>query len=407
MKTFENSSTIGNAVSYPQPGWAEKKLLAKLKPLLNRSCGTLHLTMPSGFRCTLGENSPEADVKLHSFRPLIRLFAGGINGWSEGYIAGEWDSHNLTALVQWALAYEDELGQFAKAGFITQTLHNLYHWHHDNSKAGSRKNIAAHYDLGNHFYKHWLDESMTYSAALYSNPEQPLLDAQVNKYQRILEMLQPNTDDHILEIGCGWGAFALEAVKAGHRVHGVTLSKEQLKWAQQKATENRVNDRVHFSLTDYRDLHYRYDRVVSIEMFEAVGEAHWDTYFSTLKKVLKPGGSAVLQVISIEDERFQTYRKQADFIQRYIFPGGMLPSVSALQDKISEHGFKLEEMQLFGKDYAQTLRAWHDNFVSNWDEISKLGFDQRFYRLWRYYLAYCEGGFEQGTIDVGLYRITR
>ncbi|MGB0204257.1 MAG: class I SAM-dependent methyltransferase [Neptuniibacter sp.] len=408
MKACETSRTLTTPVRTKEPTWLEKRLLSKLTPLLDREFGSIHLTLPSGYRCHLGQGQPEADVKLLNFRPLLRLYMGAINGWSESYIAGEWESSNLTSLVLWALAYEEGLSEFAKASFFTQTLHNLYHWQRDNSRKGSRKNISAHYDLGNNFYKRWLDQSMTYSAALYEHPEQPLEQAQRNKNARILELLDAQPDQHIVEIGCGWGGFAAQAAEEKQlKVHGITLSKEQLSWAKDTINSKQLDDQVHLSLTDYRDLEHKYDGVVSIEMFEAVGESHWDSYFETLNKVLKPGGKAVLQVISIEENRFDEYRKQADFIQRYVFPGGMLPSITALKDKISEHQFELVEMQLFGKDYAQTLREWKDQFVASWDEIKPLGFDEQFYRLWNYYLAYCEGGFEHGSIDVGLYVLAR
>lgn len=403
MKVYEPSTTYINT-RCAEPTWFEKKLLEKLQATLSQDCGALHLTLPSGFTCKLGKNHPEAHIRLHNFRPLVRLYLGGANGWSESYLAGEWDSVDLTTLVKWALAYENALTELSKASFFTQMLHNIYHWQRDNSRNGSRKNIAAHYDLGNDFYKHWLDQSMTYSSALYNHPDDSLHRAQHNKYARILELLEAKAGQNVVEIGCGWGGFALQASRDhALNVHGITLSQEQLKWADERITKEALNEQVNLSLTDYRDLNQQYDAVVSIEMFEAVGEAHWDTYFETLKRVLKPGGNAVLQIITIEDERFHTYRKQADFIQRYVFPGGMLPSVSILKDKISEHGFVLKKHQLFGKDYARTLREWHRDFEHSWEDIRDQGFDETFYRLWRYYLAYCEGGFEHGSIDVGLY----
>ena len=408
MKVCENTSVLNHMIDHSEPSWLEKKLLAKLAPLLNGDQGTLNLTLPSGSQCQLGSNPPYAELKLRNYRPLLRLYLGGINGWSESYIAGEWESNNLSELVIWALSYETALKKLSTASFVTQSLHNLYHSRRDNSRQGSRKNIAAHYDLGNEFYKHWLDDSMTYSSALYSHTDEALGQAQWNKNARILQMLDAKPGEHIVEIGCGWGGFATQAAEEHElKVHGVTLSKEQLSWGKDKVSSKSLQDQVHLSLTDYRDLQHIYDGVVSIEMFEAVGEAHWDTYFSTLRRVLKPGGNVVLQVISIEDERFHQYRNQADFIQRYIFPGGMLQSISMLKEKIEEHGFELVKMQLFGKDYAQTLRAWHEMFTENWEQIKLLGFDEQFYRLWRYYLAYCEGGFEQGSIDVGLYVIKK
>ena len=406
MKAINCSST--SSVKPNKPSVLERQLISFLHQRLDKTCGSLQLTLPSGLQCRFGHNQPTATVILHSYRPLARLLFGGANGWSEGYLAGEWDSPDLTALVHWALSYEEALSSMAKARFFTGVLHNLYHWQRDNSKQGSKRNISAHYDLGNDFYKEWLDPGMTYSAALFDQPSQPLEDAQRNKYARILEMLNANPDDHIAEIGCGWGGFAEQAaIEDDLNVHGVTLSQEQLAWAKQRITNAGLQNKVNLSLTDYRDMNHQYDGIVSIEMFEAVGEAHWDTYFQTLKRILKPGGNVVLQVITIDDERFQTYRKQADFIQRYVFPGGMLPSIEVLQDKFELHGFELEQKLLFGPDYAHTLRHWRNAFEARWNMIKPQGFDDRFYRLWRYYLAYCEGGFDQGSINVGLYQLKR
>jgi cyclopropane-fatty-acyl-phospholipid synthase len=336
--------------------------------------------------------------------PLFRLFFGGTNGWSDSYLSNEWDSADLTALIRWAIQNEPTLNSMAKAGYINDLLYNLYHWSRRNTRRGSRRNIAAHYDLGNDFYQEWLDPGMTYSAAMFDDDRQSLQQAQTKKYQRILNLLSPREQDQLLEIGCGWGEFALQAAETANvRVHGITLSSEQRRWAEDKLTAAGLADRVTISLTDYRDLKRQYDGVVSIEMFEAVGEANWDSYFKKLKGVLKPGGRAVLQIITIDEKRFELYRRQADFIQRHIFPGGMLPSVTALREKFSQHGFCLVDQEMFGADYARTLELWRERFEDRWPHISTLGFDQRFYRLWRYYLSYCEGGFKESAIDVGLF----
>lgn len=412
MKTCNYSPTTQSANSHKrivpshvQASWMEQRIINFIKTNVQGNHGTLTLTLPSGFITKVGTGSPAADVKLNSLKAFTRLLTGGINGWSESYIEGHWDSSDLTALVRWALNYEKQIEKMAKAGFLTRSINNFQHWRNQNSKAGSRRNIAAHYDLGNDFYKLWLDPGMTYSAALFDSADQSLEDAQTSKNQRILELLQPQQDDHIVEIGCGWGGFAETALQHDLQLHGITLSKEQLDWARNRLADQQLDKKGFLSLTDYRDLTSQYDGVVSIEMFEAVGEKYWDTYFETLKRVLKPGGRAVLQVISIEHQRFLKYRKQADFIQSHIFPGGMLPSIEVLQEKIAEHGFTLQQQQLFGKDYARTLRLWRDKFEQATEQLEELGYDAQFRRLWRYYLSYCEGGFEEGSINVGLYQL--
>lgn len=395
-----------------RPGWLEQRILNRFIEPLSKTKGRLHLIMPSGYHATVGDQhnsdkqSFEVTLKIVNLRCLLRLFTGGSIGWSEGYITGEWETNDLTTLLRWGLQNEEILESFAKAGHLKKLAHNIYHWRNQNSRTGSRRNIAAHYDLGNDFYALWLDKTMSYSAALFDSDEQCLEDAQTAKYQKIIDMLSPQDKDHIVEIGCGWGGFAEQLLQQHNvRVHGVTLSEEQLQWSRERLTSVGLEKRSNISLTDYRDLITQYDGVVSIEMFEAVGEKYWDTYFETLKTCLKPNAKAVLQVISIEDERFKTYREQADFIQRYIFPGGMLPSVNRLQQKFEEHGFELQQKQLFGKDYALTLRHWRESFEQHADALENLGYDETFRRLWRYYLCYCEAGFEEGSIDVGLYQL--
>ncbi|MDF2182802.1 cyclopropane-fatty-acyl-phospholipid synthase family protein [Neptuniibacter sp. CAU 1671] len=389
----------------PKMAWNEQLFIRYLNHLFKDKQGQLDLTLPSGSRTLIGQGSPSAQVTLNSWKALTGLLFGGINGWSDRYLDGDWESDNLTQLVEWALHQEQALEKMAWADFVIGHKYNRIHRKNHNSRDGSRRNIAAHYDLGNDFYKRWLDPSMTYSSALYSNHNESLEAAQTNKYNKILEMLAANRGEQILEIGCGWGSFATQAANQGLRVHGVSLSNEQLARGNEQVSKKGLSEQIELTHTDYRDLTGQYDHIVSIEMFEAVGEEHWDHYFQILRERLKPGGRAVLQIISIEDQRYHVYKKQADFIQRYIFPGGMLPSVSVLKQKFQAHGFLLKEQLMFGKDYAKTLKIWREQFEHAWKEIATLGFDERFYRMWRYYLAYCEGGFNHGALDVGLYQL--
>lgn len=269
------------------------------------------------------------------------------------------------------------------------------HWFNRNSRAGSRRNIMAHYDLGNDFYRAWLDPSMSYSAALYPVGENASLSmAQHAKYRRILDRLQAKAGERVLEIGCGWGGFAELAVADGLQLTGLTLSPAQLEWARKRVPQADLR------LQDYRDTQEKFDHVVSIEMFEAVGERWWPTYFSTVARALKPGGKAVIQSITLRDDLFPSYRRGTDFIQQYIFPGGMLPSRRVFRQAAARQGLQVTDEFAFGLDYARTLAAWRASFEANWPQISQLGFDDTFRRLWRFYLCYCEAGFAAGNIDV-------
>jgi len=276
----------------------------------------------------------------------------------------------------------------------------LQHRWRRNHRRGSRRNIAFHYDLGNDFYRLWLDPGMTYSAALFAEPGEPLEAAQGRKYQRVLDRLGARPRAHILEIGCGWGGFAEHAARQGFRVTGITLSREQLAFARKRIAAAGLEDRVELRLQDYRDVNERFDHVVSIEMFEAVGEQYWQTYFETVQRALKPGGRASLQVITIDAARYEAYQREADFIQKYVFPGGMLPSVPAFDAAAQAAGLVAHEREFYGRDYADTLRRWDASVCANRHGIAALGFDERFLRLWRYYLAYCEAGFRTGRIDL-------
>ncbi len=344
-------------------------------------------------------------ISLHNDGALLRGWFGGLMGWAEGYMAGDWSCNRLLDVTDWAMANEASLDSAFEGGRISALLNRLYHRLHNNSRRGSRRNIAFHYDLGNAFYRLWLDPSMTYSAALFRSADESLESAQRNKYQRVLELVAPEKNQQLLEIGCGWGGFAEALLRSTDaRWSGVTLSREQLSWTQDRLEG--FGQRAHASLTDYRDLHQRYDHIVSIEMLEAVGEANWPTYFKQIKQLLKPGGRAVIQVICIDDQRFASYRQGTDFIQRYIFPGGMLPCPAALREQIARAGLTLTHEEGFGADYARTLSLWSLAFEQAWPQIKAQGFDERFYRMWRYYLAYCQSGFKTGAIDVRFYQLS-
>jgi len=349
---------------------------------------------------------PHAQLTLHNWRAMRRLLLEGDLGFAEAYVAGDWSTPDLTALLEVAAGNETALGQGLRGLGALRWLARLRHLGRANTRRGSRRNIMQHYDLGNDFYAQWLDAGMSYSAGLYTSGAETLDQAQAAKQARAMVLLDPAPGQRVLEIGCGWGGQA-EALIREHGVHvtGVTLSPAQLAWGRDRLTRAGLADRAELRLQDYRDLTGIYDRIISIEMLEAVGEAYWPVYFAQLRRLLAPGGVAVLQVITIADDRFEHYRSGVDFIQRHIFPGGMLPSPSALRREISSAGLLLTGSELFGASYASTLDAWRRRFECAWPAIESLGFAPGFRRLWEYYLAYCEAGFRAGALDVGFYRI--
>lgn len=381
-------------------------------PVIKRLLGCLRvgkITVRTPNGATLdhqtGRPGPEATVVLYRWRGLRRLLAGGDIAFAEAYMDGDWSSPDLPALLELAAVNMAEI-EHAIAGLLPVRLFNrARHLLRANSRRGSRRNIAFHYDLGNDFYRLWLDPGMTYSSALYRVDSETLEQAQENKLDRIAELLASPTGVDILEIGCGWGALAARLAKAGASVKGITLSAEQLAHARDIARESGAGDHITLELQDYRDCQGAFDRIVSIEMLEAVGEQYWPIYFNKLRQLLKADGRAVLQVITIADSRFETYRKGADFIQRYIFPGGMLPTKALIAAHAEKAGLKLVASECFGESYARTLADWRARFRQSSAALQTLGFDQRFRRLWDYYLAYCEAGFRAATIDVGLFVI--
>ncbi len=367
------------------------------------AAGNLTFVLPSGRSMHIQglAPGPHARLIIHDFRFVGRVLAGGDIGFGEGYMAGEWDTPDLPALLEAFTLNFDHLEKLVDGNPVTRTINFLAHLINRNSRAGSKRNILAHYDLGNAFYSQWLDAGMTYSAALFEEPGQSLADAQNHKYQALAQSIDLQAGHSVLEIGCGWGGFAEFAAKeVGAKVTGVTISPAQYDFARKRLFDQGLADRVDIKLMDYRDIVGRFDRVASIEMFEAVGEAYWPGYFDKVRDVLEPGGRAGLQIITIRDDLFAVYRRRSDFMRKYVFPGGMLPSERRLREESARAGLQWGALTRFGQSYAETLAQWATRFESAWDEISALGFDERFRRLWTFYLRYCEAAFRTERTNV-------
>ncbi|MAO03015.1 MAG: SAM-dependent methyltransferase [Citromicrobium sp.] len=378
--------------------------------LLRTENGSIRFNLPDG-RSVLfdhGNPGPRAVVDVHEFGFAKRALAGGDIGFAESYMDGEWSTPDLTAVLEFFSENFEAAGKLAVGGSLVKGINKVRHFFNRNSKAGARRNIMAHYDLGNDFYESWLDETMTYSSALFDKPNMSLEQAQTAKYAGIADQLSAGPDSSLLEIGCGWGGFAEYAAKVrGSKVTCLTISEAQRNYAASRMQAEGLSDRVEIRLEDYRDHQGKYDGVASIEMFEAVGEAYWPSYFQKIHESLDGSAKAALQIITIDDDLFRRYRKRTDFIQRYIFPGGMLPSEKALRESLSAAGLRFDAVHYFGQDYAKTLKLWAERFEEAWDRIQTFGFDERFRRLWRFYLSYCEAGFGNGRINVGQFQLSR
>ncbi len=366
--------------------------------------GSLIIILPNGQKLRLDGTTPgdTGVLIIRDARFAKKLLTGGGIGFAEAYLDGLWDTPDLRTLLRVIAFNNKSIGARAQGKWWFNILERAQHaWLQRNSYRGSRRNIEYHYDLGNDFYALWLDSGMTYSSARFETSGESLEQAQQNKYRSLAARIALRPEHHVLEIGCGWGGFAEFAAKEiGCRVTGVTISQEQFKFAKKRIFDNGLADKVDIVIQDYRNLFTQYDRIASIEMFEAVGEAYWPQFFRKLRDSLKEGGLAGLQLITIADAHFASYRRGRDFIQRYIFPGGMLISPGALQQQIARASLLLRETASFGPDYAVTLRRWAERFHQQWPEIEKLGFDARFRRMWSYYLAYCESGFVSQNTDV-------
>ncbi|MEX1663267.1 class I SAM-dependent methyltransferase [Thioclava sp. 15-R06ZXC-3] len=372
--------------------------------------GRIDVVLDDGraFRAEGRHPGPAAVVEVHNPDIFARLIREGDLGFLEAYIDGWWTTPDLQAFMDLVHGRNDALYDGFPGIGLVRALEKLRHWLRGNSLRQARKNIAAHYDLGNEFYRLWLDETMTYSSALFRSGQEPLEKAQHQKYESMVDQMGVQPGDHVLEIGCGWGGFAeYAAAERGVRVTGLTLSKAQHDYAVERIRARGLQDRVEIRMQDYRDDRGLYDGIASIEMFEAVGEKYWPTYFQVVRDRLKPGRNATLQIITVQDARFATYRKGVDFIQKHIFPGGMLPSPGMLRDEVRRAGLQVSRSIEFGDSYSQTLRRWHGSFNEHWEEISQLGFDDRFRRMWNLYLTSSAGAFQGGHCDVTQITITR
>jgi cyclopropane-fatty-acyl-phospholipid synthase len=384
---------------------AARRVLSLLQRLQH---GTLHVQWPDGRVEQFGSapasgKSLNATLHLHSYAPLTQALKSGDIGFAESYIAGEWTTNNLADLLQLLVANRRDMDELIFGSWLGRLYYRVRHLLHRNTRSNSKKNIHAHYDLGNAFYELWLDPTMNYSSAWFDNDHaKPMAEAQTAKVRRALRMVGAKAGDRILEIGCGWGALAeLGGTEFGAHMSGVTLSHEQLAFANQRMQKLGLDSTSNLRLQDYRDIDDGpYDAICSIEMLEAVGQEYWDTYFESVARLLKSGGKACVQTIVIDDALFDRYVKSTDFIQQYIFPGGCLPCPREFRAHAERAGLKVVDELAFGLDYAETLRRWRHQFMADKAQVLQLGFDERFIRIWEFYLAYCEAAFDQHNTDV-------
>lgn len=398
MSLLQNTFTLpASAANWPRNAKAVLGLLEKI------AHGTLEVRLPDSSAVCCGHGGTSVTLEIRNWAVFDRILERGDVGFAEAWIDGEWDTPDLTALLTLLANNRDALSHAVYGQWWRLLTARLRHLFNDNTRAGSRRNIMAHYDLGNEFYRLWLDPTMTYSSALFEGDDtRALQQAQLAKYRRIIRRLNARPGQRVLEIGCGWGGFAeVAASEAGLQVHGVTLSPAQLEFARHRMARSGLDAQVRLDLCDYRDLTgEKYDYIVSIEMFEAVGERWWPSYFETLQRMLAPGGRALVQSITIRDELFTRYRRGTDFIQQHVFPGGMLPSPSAFARQAARAGLAVSDTLAFGPDYSRTLAEWSSRFEQQWPAIEAQGFDERFHRLWQFYLSYCQAGFNSTCTDV-------
>ena len=356
--------------------------------------GALTMHMPTGGALVFGDGAgPAVEIRIRDFSFARSVILRGDIGFAETWMDGAWDSPDLAALLTFLVSNYERIQRYISGSVTGRALNLIRHLANANTRAGSRRNILAHYDLGNSFYEAWLDQTMTYSSARFACADQPLEDAQCEKYRALARLLDLKPNEHVLEIGCGWGGFAFFAAQeCGARVTALTISDAQLAYTRKRVAEVGLSDRIRIELRDYRDIEGQFDKIASIEMFEAVGERYWPLFFDKVRDALRPGGRAALQTINVRDDLFAQYRTRSDFIQRYIFPGGMLPSVERLRAETVRAGLRWCALESFGADYAETLAQW---------------FDERFRRLWLFYLAYCQAGFETERVSVAQWSVQK
>jgi len=388
--------------------WHARTILSLLEKI---QIGQLTLVSPEGekfiFRGT--QSGIEANIQIHDWAVCKACLKSGDIGLAETYIDGLWDSTDIQSLLRLFLVNRQVIEKAIYGNWWGRLGYRIKHWLNKNSKAGSKKNIHSHYDIGNAFYSLWLDPSMTYSSACFEHKDRPLIEAQEAKYQRIIDAINVRAGQNILEVGCGWGGLMETASKQGINIDCLTISQEQATYARDRAQriKSDASGKVNILIQDYRDHQNQYDGIASIEMFEAVGEKYWSTYFEMIQRCLKPGKKACIQTIVIADNLFDKYRRSSDFIQQYVFPGGMLPSIKKFKEAAQSKGLIVEDVYQFGQDYQKTLCLWHQKFNQHLQEIKQQGFDEKFIRLWNLYLMYCAAGFAENSTDVVQFTLSK
>ena len=374
-----------------------------LKGIKKFSYGSIQIEFSDGYieNIKAKKPGPKAMLKINKPNAAKEIIQGGSVAFAESYINKDISTDNLTNLIHYCALNNDQAESTFNISILKKIIHKVFHYKNKNTKNQAKKNISFHYDLGNKFYEYWLDKTMTYSSAIFNNKSIELEVAQNNKYKKLAELSAIKNGDQILEIGCGWGGFA-EFIGNNYdcNLTAVTISKEQYEYTKKRIFDANLSHKIEVLLCDYRNITGKFDKIVSIEMFEAVGKQYWNTFFKKIENILKPKGSISLQLITIDDNIYDVYKTNPDFIQKYIFPGGMLPSDKILKELINKTSLKINSIDSFSKDYAKTLNIWNKEFNKKWDKIEKLGFDENFKLLWNYYLSYCEGGFLSKNIDL-------